>query len=184
MCQNGHTLSFLYCPHDVLTVVILDCFVKECLLGLHATDHVDDFKAHFSLADDFVIVANSGLMSRKNVALLSQGDYKYIIGARIRNTTGQVRDWILSRQMDDGEACERRLPDGDRLIFGYSSSRAAKDAYNRKRSVELLRKAYSSGRLTKENVNRRGYNKFLEISKDVYVTIVEDRIWKTVAGTG
>ena len=35
-----------------------------------------------------------------------------------------------------------------------------------KRGVEWLRKAYSSGRLTKENVNRRGYNKFLEISKE------------------
>ena len=137
---------------------------------------IDDFKARFSLADDFVIVADSGLMSRKNVALLRQGGYKYIIGARIRNTAGQVKDWILSRQMDDGETCERRLPDGDRLILGYSSSRAAKDAYNRKRGVERLRKAYSSGRLTKENVNRRGYNKFLEISKDVDVTIVEDKI--------
>ena len=36
--------------------------------------------------------------------------------------------------------------------------------------------ALQSGRLTKENVNRRGYNKFLEISKDVDVTIVEDKI--------
>ena len=57
---------------------------------------IDDFKARFSLADDFVIVADSGLMSRKNVDLLRQGGYKYIIGARIRNTTGQVKDWILS----------------------------------------------------------------------------------------
>ena len=115
-------------------------------------------------------------MSRKNIGLLRHGGYKYIIGARIRNTAGQVKDWILSRQMDDGETRETCLPDGDRLILGYSTSRAAKDAYNRKRGVERLRKAYSSGRLTKENVNRRGYNKFLEISKDVDVTIVEDKI--------
>ena len=39
-----------------------------------------------------------------------------------------------------------------------------------------LRKAYSSGRLTKDQVNRRGYNKFLEISKDVQVSICEDKI--------
>ena len=36
--------------------------------------------------------------------------------------------------------------------------------------------ALQSGCLTKENVNCRGYNKFLEISKDVDVTIVEDKI--------
>ena len=87
-------------------------------------------------------------------------------------------------QMDDGEACEIHLPDGDRLILGYSASRAAKDAYNRKRGVNRLRKAYSSGRLTKENVNHRGHNKVLEISKDVDVTIVEDKIMEDSCGTG
>ena len=97
---------------------------------------IDDFKARFSLADDFVIVADSGLMSRKNVALLRQGGYKYIIGARIRNAAGQVKDWILSRRMDDGEACERRLPDGDRLILGYSEPQ---DRYCRRRTLTKLR---------------------------------------------
>ena len=42
--------------------------------------------------------------------------------------------------------------------------------------MEWLRKAYSSGCLAKENVNRRGYNKFLEISKNVDITIVEYKI--------
>ena len=39
-----------------------------------------------------------------------------------------------------------------------------------------LHKAYSSGKLTKAQVNRRGYNKFLEISKDVEVAISETKI--------
>ena len=39
-----------------------------------------------------------------------------------------------------------------------------------------LCKAYSSGRLTKAQVNRRGYNKFFEISKDIQVSISEDKI--------
>lgn len=51
-----------------------------------------------------------------------------------------------------------------------------KDAYNRERGVARLRKAYSSGKLTKAQVNRRGYNKFLEISKDVEVAISDDKI--------
>ena len=42
--------------------------------------------------------------------------------------------------------------------------------------MERLHNAYNSGRLIKENVNRRGYNKFLEISKNVDITIVEDKI--------
>jgi transposase len=42
--------------------------------------------------------------------------------------------------------------------------------------VARLRNAYKSGKLTKEQVNRRGYNKFLEISKNVDVVINEDKI--------
>ena len=39
-----------------------------------------------------------------------------------------------------------------------------------------MQKAYRSGKLTKENINKRGYNKFLTISKDVSVVIDEDKI--------
>ena len=39
-----------------------------------------------------------------------------------------------------------------------------------------MRKAYSSGTLTKAHVNRRGYNKFLEISRDVTIEISERKI--------
>lgn len=39
-----------------------------------------------------------------------------------------------------------------------------------------MRKAYKSGRITKSQVNKRGYNKFLEISKDIEVAISEEKI--------
>ena len=44
------------------------------------------------------------------------------------------------------------------------------------RTARGLRKAYSSGVLTKASINRRGYNKFLTISKDVQVVINEQEI--------
>lgn len=48
--------------------------------------------------------------------------------------------------------------------------------YNRDRGVARLRKAYKSGHLTKQQVNKRGYNKFLEISKEINVVISDDKI--------
>ena len=39
-----------------------------------------------------------------------------------------------------------------------------------------MRKAYKTGRITKSQVNKRGYNKFLEISKDIEVVISEEKI--------
>jgi hypothetical protein len=58
-----------------------------------------------------------------------------------------------------------------RLIVGYSGPRAKKDRYNREKEVKRLQKAYKTGQITKENINKRGYNKFLKISDNVKVVI-------------
>lgn len=137
---------------------------------------IDDFKQRFTLGDDFVIVADSGLMNKNNVALLQKAGYKYILGARIRNERNNIRQWILSLDKKDNASYEMERQNGERLIVCYSERRAKKDAYNRTRGIARLRKAYKSGRITKQQVNRRGYNKFLEISKDIEVTISREKI--------
>ena len=136
---------------------------------------IDDFKQRFKL-EDFVVVADSGLMSKTNVNLLNEAGYKYIIGARIRSEGEAVRGWILSLDKVDGRLYERPCNGTERLIVGYSAKRAAKEAYNRGRGVEKLRNRYASGSLTKDKLNKHGYSKFLEISKDVQVVINQDKI--------
>ena len=137
---------------------------------------IDDFRQRYGIGDDFVVVADSGLMNSNNIKLLRKAGYNYIIGARIKNETQAVKEWTLEQELDDGEFAELAREHGERLIVGYSKKRADKDAYNRRRGIERLRKAYKSGTLTKAQVNRRGYNKFLEISKDVTVEISEQKI--------
>jgi hypothetical protein len=136
---------------------------------------VEDFVARFGL-EDFVIVADSGLMNKKNIALLESGGYKYIIGARIRNESEEIREWILSQDKKDGCFHELDKLPHSRLIVGYSEKRARKDAFNRQKGVKRLRASYKSGLLTKENINQRGYNKFLEISDNVQVTVNQEKI--------
>ncbi len=68
-----------------------------------------------------------------------------------------------------------------------SEADAKKDAHNREKGVARLRKSYASGKITKASVNKRGYNKFLEISKDVDVVISDDKIaedakWNVLKG--
>ena len=137
---------------------------------------IDDFKQRFTLGDDFVVVADSGLMNKNNVRLLQQAGYKYILGARIKNENSTVKQWILSLDKEDNVCNELKRPNGERLIVCYSDKRAKKDAYNRTRGIARLRKAYKNGHITKQQVNRRGYNKFLEISKDIDVSISEEKI--------
>lgn len=142
---------------------------------------VDDFIQRYGISD-FVLVADSGLMSRSNVALLKSAGYKYVIGARIRNESADVKEWILSREKVDGRSCERVKADGDRLIVSYSDKRAGKDEYNRNKGLKRLQQSYRTGKITKDKINSRGYNKFLTISKDVDVAIdlgkvEQDALW-------
>lgn len=147
---------------------------------------VEDFVQRFTL-DDFVVVADSGLMNKSNINLLETGGHKYILGARIKNESEKTKQWILSLEKQDGVFKELQMGDGVRLIVGYSDKRAKKDRYNREKGVRRLQKAYKSGNITKENINKRGYNKFLEISDNVKVAInaqkiAEDSKWDGLKG--
>ena len=136
---------------------------------------VEDFVERFEL-DDFVVVADSGLMSKSNIELLESSCYKYIIGARIKNESDETKKWIMSLEKQDGLYHELgRLPHS-RLIVGYSQKREKKDKHNREKGVKRLKTAYKSGTITKENINKRGYNKFLELSDNVKVKISQEKI--------
>ena len=56
---------------------------------------IDDFKQRFSLGEDFIVVADSGLLNKTNVALLQKAKYKHVLGARIRSESAEVKKWIL-----------------------------------------------------------------------------------------
>lgn len=167
---NGYPLSY--------SVFRGDQFEGRTMLPI-----VDDFIKRFHLSD-FIVVADSGLMSSKNVKLLQDAGYKYILGARIRSESSIVKNWILSQEKIDSKCCEYPKGQSERLILTYSSKRAKKDEYNRNKGVTRLIKSYKKGILTKEHINKRGYNKFLEIDKDVKVSISQDKIMEDAKWDG
>lgn len=63
---------------------------------------VEDFVKRLGLDDDFVVVADSGLMNKTNIELLQSGGYHYIIGARIKGESEKIKKWILSLEQQDG----------------------------------------------------------------------------------
>lgn len=126
--------------------------------------------------EDFIVVADSGLMNSDNVAELEANGYKYIIGAKIKTECNKIKEWILRQPKIDCQMVEYDKGDGKRLLVGYTDDRARKDAYNREKGLRRLEKAYRRGTLTKENINKRGYNKFLAMEGDVKVSIDYDKL--------
>ena len=118
---------------------------------------INEFVSKYGL-ENFVVVADSGLMNNANIAELEAHGYKYIIGAKIKNESQEVKNWILEQPKCDCQMVEYDKGGGRRLLVGYTDDRAKKDAYNREKGIRRLEKAYKHGALTKGNINKRGYN--------------------------
>lgn len=147
---------------------------------------ITGFVARYSL-EDFIVVADSGLMNKANIDDLEANGYKYVIGAKIKNESREVRQWILSLPKVDRRMEEYDKGGGRRLLVGYTDSRARKDASDRERGIRRLEKSYRNGTLTKENINKRGYNKFVTMDGNVkvrinYDLISEDEKWDGFKG--
>ena len=136
---------------------------------------VEDFIKKFKL-DDFIIVADSGLLNKKNIELLTSFGHKYILGARIKSENKEIKDWLFSLEKTDGKFFEKSKNSNERLIINYSAKRAKKDSHNREKGVKRLEKEFKKGNVTKEHINKKGYNKFLELSNNVSVKISKDKI--------
>lgn len=102
---------------------------------------IDDFVHRFKLTD-FVVVADAGLLSRKNIRLLKAAGYDFILGGRIKKEGAKVADWVLSPDKTEGVLRETTINGDERIIVSYSSKRAAKDAHNHEKGIQRLQKAY------------------------------------------
>ena len=126
--------------------------------------------------EDFVVVADSGMMSEANLSDLEAKGYKYIVGARIRNMPSETREWILSQEKRQDTVRELVLDEGrhKRLLVGYSAERAALDAKNREKGVKKLKAKYATGTVTKSKITQRGYNRFLKVTGGDKITVTVD----------
>lgn len=130
---------------------------------------IEHFKTKYH-SEKLIVVADAGLLSGKNIALLKNLKYQYILGARIKNESASIISQILNLHLADKQIEEIQKGD-ERLIISYKEERAHKDAYNRKRGLEKLEKNLKSGKLTKKQINNKGYNKYLKMEGDINVVI-------------
>jgi len=118
-----------------------------------------------------VVIADSGLLSKKNILALEENGYEYILGARPKNENDFIKQKILAFDLKDGGVRTIKKTGTTRLVLSRTNKRMAKDAHNRKRGLDRLTKRLNSGKLTKSNINNKGYNKYLKMEGIVTISI-------------
>ena len=154
--KNGYPLAY-------------DIFEGNKFEGHTMLPIIDGFKTKFKL-NQLIIIADSGLLSSQNIEQLQAKNYEFILGARIKNESKEIKDKILSLNLKNGES-EVIEKDNLKIIITYSDSRAKKDKSNREKGLKKLEKQIKTGKLTKTNINNRGYNKYLKLDGEIKVEI-------------
>jgi transposase len=133
------------------------------------------FRRKYKISE-LIVVADAGLLSDKNMRVLRDNNYSYILGARIKNESDRIKSDVLKLTLSNGEITELQKDEINRLIISYSSSRAVKDAMNRERGIRKLNKLIETGKLTKKQVNNKGYNRFLKLDGKIKITLDEEKV--------
>lgn len=162
-----------------------DIFEGNIYEGHTLIPFLEKISKKFNL-DKPIVIADAGLLSKENIKVLEEESYQYIIGARLKNEHEDIKQKIIERQLADGEFFKIKK-DNKQLIVAYSSKRASKDEHNRKRGLKRLEKQIKAGKLTKSNINNKGYNKYLKIQGDVTIEIdyekfKADKSWDGLKG--
>jgi transposase len=150
-----------------------DIFEGNIYEGHTLIPTIEKISKKFNLSKP-IIVADAGLLNNENIKSLELQEYEYILGARIKNESQKNKEKILSASFEDESYIT--LESGNaKLIVQYSSKRAKKDEHNRKRGLISLEKKIKSGKLTKQNINNRGYNKYLKMEGEISISIDEEK---------
>jgi len=141
--------------------------------------------------DKVVFVADAGMFNKENLKVMEGENLEYIVGARLKNLPLKLQKQILNqdnyKEISEGFKVARFDYRGRKLIVSYSARRARKNAHDREKALEKLRKKLSGKKNVKEYLNNCGYKKFLEIEGETQVGINQgkidaDRKWDGLRG--
>jgi transposase len=117
-----------------------------------------------------IVIADAGLLSNANINALISKDYKFVLGGKIRNESDRIKEQIQTLELAEDQPREVKK-DGYRLVISFSQKRQKKDAHNREKGLKKLEAKVKNGKIDKNSINNRGYNKYLKLESEVKVAI-------------
>jgi transposase len=157
--------------------VVHFCTAYWYIFGLHLTQN---FQKKFNIKTKPIVVADRGMLNNDNIAYLENNNYKYIIAAKIKNISNDLKEQISNLTfLNDGvthtieinqkikykdKSDKKTINTKQRLILTYSSKRAKKDKYTRQKALEKI-KAKLSKNINKSDLKLSYYAKYLDIDE-------------------
>jgi len=149
---------------------------------------LNDLKSRYTLSK-VVFVADRGLFSESNLSALEQADIDYVVGAKLKTQTHQLKETILNLDNyvelnEDTRTLTIERDKGRRLVISHSQKRARKDQADRQKEIQKLRKKLSRSTKPKEFVGASGYKKYLTIPDKGSVSVNEAAVEKAAQWDG
>jgi len=128
-----------------------------------------------------VFVADSGMLSTDNISELEGLEkFEYIVGARLKNVGSKLKEEILDhdnyQEITPGYKIAHFTYQGKKLVVSYSAKRALKDADDRRKAIEKLKKKLKKSSSPKEYLFNSGYRKYLKVEGKSNLYLNEEKI--------
>lgn len=132
---------------------------------------------------EITLVADRAMMSEKNLKTLEDANIKYVIAAKLKKYSKDIKIKILKNEglwidLNKERHCKQEmiLPNNRRLIVTFNEKRAKKDREDRERILEKMRKRLGKSKNPKKLVTNHGYAKFVQADGEVKLSINEEKI--------
>lgn len=191
--QNGYSKDMKFNQPQVLLALLVtqeglpigyEVFPGASFEGHTLIPVLKKLKARYEI-NQIVFVADAGMLSEDNLSLLDKEGFKYIVGARLKNVTNEMKKQILDPSIyvpcKDHQAIERltiiQQSKNRTLLVSYSEKRAKKDRRDREKAIEKLMKKLSQYKKDpKAFLNNYGYKKYLMIQGETEVMINHEKV--------
>jgi len=143
-------------------------------------DAIELIKKKYKIGE-VIFVADSGLISHKNIEELDRHNVSFIMGARIKNQNKEITAQILdkssyisiqSKQHEEGLKYKQiALNEHFTLTVTYSPKRAEKDKYEREKAIKKLEQKLKKSKNPKSLLSNFGYKKYIKMRGEADIEI-------------
>lgn len=143
---------------------------------------IQSWKKLFKI-DSVCFVGDRAMFSKNNIALLESLNYQYIIAAKLKSLSDNLKTNVLDEKYYQPIVLNNEFAwvgefeyQGQRLITSYKSRRAMKDLKDRQRVLDKVKKTIGKKSNPKKLITNQGVKKFVTVNDDATVALDENKI--------